>query len=159
MHMPPKPEMTIDESKTYRVTIQTNKGEVTLDLMPSLAPNTVNNFVSLVRAGYYDGLTFHRYVPDFVIQGGDPTGTGGGGPGYKFEDEPVKGEYREGAVAMANSGPHTNGSQFFICNSDCQHKLTKSYNLFGYVVLGQDVVNSLRQGDRMEKLTVEERAD
>ena len=157
--MPSRPEMTIDSAKTYRVTVQTNKGEITLDLMPSLAPVTVNNFVSLVKSGYYDGLTFHRYVPDFVIQGGDPTGTGGGGPGYKFEDEPVKGEYREGAVAMANSGPNTNGSQFFICNADCQHKLAKSYNLFGYVVLGQDVVNSLRQGDRMEKLTVEERAD
>jgi peptidyl-prolyl cis-trans isomerase B (cyclophilin B) len=155
--MPAKPEMTIDQTKTYRVTVDTTKGEVVMDLMPSLAPKTVNNFVSLARDGFYDGLTFHRYVPDFVIQGGDPDGTGSGGPGYKFEDEPVKGSYREGAVAMANSGPNTNGSQFFICNSDCQHKLTPNYNLFGYVVSGQDVVNSLRQGDRMNKLTVEER--
>jgi peptidyl-prolyl cis-trans isomerase B (cyclophilin B) len=155
--MPAKPEMTIDTSKTYRVTVDTTKGEVVMDLMPSLAPKTVNNFVSLARSGFYDGLTFHRYVADFVIQGGDPDGTGSGGPGYKFEDEPVKGSYREGAVAMANSGPNTNGSQFFICNSDCQHKLTPNYNLFGYVVTGQDVVNSLRQGDRMNKLTVEER--
>jgi cyclophilin family peptidyl-prolyl cis-trans isomerase len=155
--MPQPPEMTIDTSLTYRVTVDTNKGRFTMDLQPSLAPKTVNNFVTLARAGYYDGLTFHRYVPDFVIQGGDPTGTGTGGPGYRFEDEPVQGSYREGAVAMANSGPNTNGSQFFICNSDCQHKLAKSYNLFGYVVLGQDVVNSLRQGDVMSKLTIEER--
>ena len=149
--------MTIDDSKTYRVTVETNKGPVVMDLTPSMAPITVNNFVYLARQGYYDGLTFHRYVADFVIQGGDPTGTGSGGPGYKFEDEPVQGSYREGAVAMANSGPNTNGSQFFICNSDCQQKLTPSYNHFGYVVNGLDVVKQLRQGDRMVKLTVEER--
>jgi peptidyl-prolyl cis-trans isomerase B (cyclophilin B) len=155
--MPDKPPMTIDESKTYRVTVETNKGPVVIDLMPSLAPKTVNNFVYLARQGYYDGLTFHRYVENFVIQGGDPTGTGSGGPGYKFEDEPVKGSYREGAVAMANSGPNTNGSQFFICNSDCQQKLAPSYNHFGYVVEGLDVVKQLRQGDKMVTLTVEER--
>ena len=155
--MPDKPTMQIDESKTYRVTIDSSKGQFAMDLMPSLAPKTVNNFVYLAKQGFYDGLTFHRYVADFVIQGGDPTGTGSGGPGYKFEDEPVQGSYREGAVAMANSGPNTNGSQFFICNSDCQHKLAPSYNLFGYVVDGQAVVNSLRQGDKMEKVTVEER--
>ena len=154
--MPDKPEMTIDQSKTYRVSVDTNKGPVVMDLMPSLAPITVNNFVALARQGYYDGLTFHRYVADFVIQGGDPTGTGSGGPGYKFEDEPVQGSYREGAVAMANSGPNTNGSQFFICNADCQ-KLAPSYNLFGYVVDGLDVVKLLRQDDTMDKLTVEER--
>ena len=155
--MPDKPEMNIDQSKTYRVTIDSSKGAFAMDLQPSLAPNTVNNFVDLARQGYYDGLTFHRYVEDFVIQGGDPTGTGSGGPGYKFEDEPVKGSYREGAVAMANSGPNTNGSQFFICNADCQNKLAPSYNLFGFVVSGQDVVNSLRQGDVMNKVTVEGR--
>jgi peptidyl-prolyl cis-trans isomerase B (cyclophilin B) len=155
--MPEKPPMSIDESKTYRVTVETSKGPVVMDLMPSLAPKTVNNFVYLARQGYYDGLTFHRYVENFVIQGGDPTGTGSGGPGYKFEDEPVKGSYREGAVAMANSGPNTNGSQFFICNSDCQQKLTPSYNHFGYVVDGIDVVKQLRRGDKMVTLTVEER--
>ena len=155
--MPDKPEMTIDEAKTYRVTVESSKGQFALDLMPSLAPRTVNNFVNLARQGYYDGLTFHRYVPDFVIQGGDPTGTGSGGPGYKFEDEPVKGSYREGAVAMANAGPNTNGSQFFICNADCQHSLAKSYNLFGYVVDGMDIVQQLREGDKMEKVAVEER--
>ena len=155
--MADKPEMSIDQAKTYRATLDTNKGQVVMDLMPSLAPITVNNFVSLARKGYYDGLTFHRHVPDFVIQGGDPTGSGSGGPGYKFEDEPVKGSYREGAVAMANSGPNTNGSQFFICNADCQNKLTPSYNLFGYVVDGIDVVKQLRQGDRMDKVEIEER--
>ncbi|MEA2681907.1 MAG: peptidyl-prolyl cis-trans isomerase [Chloroflexota bacterium] len=155
--MPSKPEMNIDNAKTYRATIDTNKGQVVMDLQPSLAPVTVNNFVNLARDGYYDGLTFHRYVADFVIQGGDPTGTGSGGPGYQFEDEPVKGSYREGAVAMANAGPNSNGSQFFICNSDCQHKLAPSYNLFGYVVDGIDVVKQLRQGDKMDKVAIEER--
>ncbi|MHB8508688.1 MAG: peptidylprolyl isomerase [Candidatus Dormibacteria bacterium] len=149
--------MTINESMVYRVKVETNKGEFSMDLMPKMAPRSVNNFVALARQGFYDGLTFHRYVPEFVIQGGDPTGTGSGGPGYKFEDEPVQGSYREGAVAMANSGPNTNGSQFFICNTDCQSKLAKSYNLFGFVIDGQDIVNSLRQGDRMSKLVVEER--
>ncbi len=155
--MPEKPEMTIDVSKTYRVTVDTSKGPVVMDLMPSMAPKTVNNFVTLARQGFYDGLTFHRYVADFVIQGGDPTGTGSGGPGYKFEDEPVEGSYREGAVAMANSGPNTNGSQFFICIADCQTKLAPSYSLFGYVVDGIDAVKQLRQGDTMDKLSVEER--
>jgi len=154
--MAQKPEMNIDTTKTYRATVDTNRGQVVMDLMPSLAPVSVNNFVNLVRQGYYDGLTFHRYVADFVIQGGDPTGTGAGGPGYKFEDEPVKGSYREGAVAMANSGPNTNGSQFFICISDCQHKLAPSYNLFGYVVDGLDVAKQLRQGDTMDKIQLEE---
>jgi cyclophilin family peptidyl-prolyl cis-trans isomerase len=107
-----------------------------MDLMPSLAPITVNNFVALARQGYYDGLTFHRYVADFVIQGGDPTGTGSGGPGYKFEDEPVQGSYREGAVAMANSGPNTNGSQFFIIIGSQGEKLPPSYSLFGQVTSG-----------------------
>ena len=90
-----------------------------MDLDPQLAPNTVNNFVGLARDGYYDGLTFHRVVPEFVIQGGCPEGSGRGGPGYKFADEPVQGEYTLGAVAMANAGPDTNGSQFFICIDDC----------------------------------------
>jgi peptidyl-prolyl cis-trans isomerase B (cyclophilin B) len=155
--MADRPEMTIDKTKTYRATLDTNKGKVVMDLQPSLAPVTVNNFVHLARQGYYDGLTFHRYVADFVIQGGDPTGSGSGGPGYQFQDEPVQASYREGAVAMANSGPNTNGSQFFICNSDCQDKLAPSYNLFGFVVDGMDVVKQLRQGDRMQKVEIEER--
>ena len=100
--------------------------------------------MALSRAGFYDGLTFHRVVPEFVIQGGDPEGSGRGGPGYKWDDEPVKGEYRLGAVAMANAGPDTNGSQFFVCIDDCSRKLTKSYNLFGYVVDGIDVAPTRR---------------
>ena len=150
------PEMQIDERARYTITIDTDKGTIVMDLDPSLAPRTVNNFVSLARDGYYDGLTFHRVVPEFVIQGGDPDGTGRGGPGYKFADEPVKGEYTEGAVAMANAGPDTNGSQFFICIDDCTRKLTPSYNLFGYVTEGMDVAKSIAVGDRMRTVKVEE---
>ena len=114
------PQMNIDNETTYRVSIQTAKGTIVMDLDPKLAPNTVNNFVNLARDGYYTGLTFHRVVPDFVIQGGCPEGTGTGGPGYRFDDEPVNAEYTLGAVAMANAGPNTNGSQFFICIDDCR---------------------------------------
>ena len=96
--------MQIDLDTIYQVVIETDRGSMTMELDPRLAPNTVNNFISLARDGYYDNLTFHRVVPEFVIQGGDPEGSGRGGPGYKFEDEPVKGEYTLGAVAMANSG-------------------------------------------------------
>jgi cyclophilin family peptidyl-prolyl cis-trans isomerase len=112
----------------------------------------VNNFVGLARDGYYDKLTFHRVVPEFVIQGGCPEGSGRGGPGYKFADEPVKSDYTLGAVAMANSGPDTNGSQFFICIDDCTRKLTPNYNLFGYVVDGMDVALATTVGDTMESV-------
>jgi cyclophilin family peptidyl-prolyl cis-trans isomerase len=125
-------------------------------LDPSRAPKTVNNFVSLARDGYYDGLTFHRVVPEFVVQGGCPEGTGTGGPGYRFEDEPVKGEYELGAVAMANSGPNTNGSQFFICIDDCRQKLTPNYNLFGDVTEGIDVAQSVAVGDVMRSVQITE---
>ncbi len=152
------PALEIDDQAMYRVTIDTDKGDIVMDLDPQLAPNTVNNFVALARQGYYDGLTFHRVVPDFVIQGGCPQGTGTGGPGYKFADEPVKGEYTLGAVAMANAGPNTNGSQFFITIDDCRRKLSKDYNLFGYVVDGMDVAQSIDVGDTMKKVTVDERA-
>jgi cyclophilin family peptidyl-prolyl cis-trans isomerase len=152
------PAMQIDEDTIYQVVISTDRGEITLELDPKLAPVTVNNFVSQARDGFYDGLTFHRVVPDFVIQGGDPEGTGRGGPGYKFDDEPVKGEYTLGALAMANSGPNTNGSQFFICIDDCRRKLDKAYNLFGYVVDGIDVAQSVSQGDVMRSVSVTERA-
>ena len=151
------PEFEIDEQALYRVTIDTPKGRIVMDLDPQLAPNTVNNFVALARQGYYDGLTFHRVVPDFVIQGGCPQGTGTGGPGYQFSDEPVKGDYTLGAVAMANAGPNTNGSQFFITIDDCTRKLTKDYNLFGYVVDGIDVAQATQVGDVMQSVVVEER--
>ena len=143
------PEPQTDASKIYRVTITTDRGAIVMDLDPQLAPNTVNNFVGLARQGYYDGLTFHRVVPEFVIQGGCPEGSGRGGPGYKFADEPVKGEYTLGAVAMANAGPDTNGSQFFICIDDCTRKLTPNYNLFGHVRRGIDVAQAT-QGRRRD---------
>ena len=150
------PQMNINEQAPYRVTLQTNKGVIVMDLDPQLAPNTVNNFVNLARAGYYTGLTFHRVVPDFVVQGGCPEGTGTGGPGYRFDDEPVTGEYTLGAVAMANAGPNTNGSQFFICIDDCRSKLAPSYNLFGFVSNGMDVALSIEVGDVMETVEIEE---
>jgi cyclophilin family peptidyl-prolyl cis-trans isomerase len=155
--VPAKPTPQTDASKTYRVTITTGRGPIVMDLDPGLAPETVNNFVGLARDGYYDGLTFHRVVPDFVIQGGCPEGSGRGGPGYRFADEPVRGEYTLGAVAMANAGPDTNGSQFFICIDDCTTKLAKSYNLFGYVVEGMDVALATQVGDVMESVVVDER--
>jgi cyclophilin family peptidyl-prolyl cis-trans isomerase len=155
--VPTRPEAQTDESKTYRVTITTDRGAIVMDLDPQLAPNTVNNFIGLARQGYYDGLTFHRVVPDFVIQGGCPEGSGRGGPGYKFEDEPVKGEYTLGAVAMANAGPNTNGSQFFVCIDDCTRKLSKDYNLFGHVVEGIDIAQATQVGDVMRSVAIEER--
>jgi len=154
--MPQQPEPQTDASKLYRTTITTNRGTIVMDLDPQLAPNTVNNFVGLARTGYYDGLTFHRVVPEFVIQGGDPEGSGRGGPGYRFDDEPVKGEYTLGAVAMANAGPNTNGSQFFICIDDCTSKLQKAYNLFGYVTEGVHVAQAIQVGDVMQSVQIDE---
>src|SRR5256886_8658163 len=130
------PPMSINVDALYKVTITTDRGDIVMELDPALAPQTVNNFVSLARDGYYDNLTFHRVVPEFVIQGGCPQGTGTGGPGYKFPDEPVKSEYTIGAGAMANSGPHTNRSQFFICIHACTRKLTPNSNLFRHVLQG-----------------------
>jgi len=153
-----QPEPQTDEDSIYTVTIATGRGEIVMDLDPQLAPNTVNNFVGLARQGYYDGLTFHRVVPDFVVQGGCPEGSGRGGPGYKFADEPVKEEYTLGAVAMANAGPDTNGSQFFICIDDCTRKLSPDYNLFGHVTSGVETAQSIQVGDVMQSVTVEERS-
>jgi peptidyl-prolyl cis-trans isomerase B (cyclophilin B) len=150
------PPMTINTAHHFLATITTAKGTMTLCLDPALAPATVNNFVFLARNQFYDGLKFHRVVAGFVIQGGDPLGTGSGGPGYKFNDEPVKGDYTPGAVAMANSGANTNGSQFFIVTADQTGKLPKSYNLFGYVQTGMDVVLKIVQGDVMTSVTVQE---
>ena len=155
--MAQQPEPQTDDQTIYRVTIATDRGNIVMDLDPQLAPNSVNNFVGLARQGFYDGLTFHRVVPGFVIQGGCPLGTGTGGPGYKWADEPVKAEYTLGAVAMANAGKNTNGSQFFITIDDCTRKLTKDYNLFGYVVEGIDVAQATQVGDVMQSFTIEER--
>ena len=150
--------MQIDENTIYQVVIETDRGSITMELDPKLAPNTVNHFVVLARDGFYDGLTFHRVVPEFVIQGGDPEGSGRGGPGYKWADEPVRGDYTLGAVAMANAGPDTNGSQFFICIDDCRRKLQPLYNLFGYVIDGIEVAQNVQQGDVMRSVTITERA-
>jgi peptidylprolyl isomerase len=138
------PPNVIDNTKFYCAGINTNRGLIVLELDPQYAPNTVNNFVYLADAQFYDGLVFHRVVPGFIVQTGDPQGNGSGGPGYKFNDEPVKGNYTKGCVAMANSGANTNGSQFFICTSDDTAKLQKLYNLFGRVVLGMDVVQKIQ---------------
>lgn len=154
--MPSAPAFEIDPTDTFEATIATDRGDIVLSLDASLAPNTVNNFVVNARNGFYDGLTFHRVVPGFVIQGGDPEGTGRGGPGYRFADEPVRGEYTLGAVAMANAGPDTNGSQFFICIEDCRDKLQPLYTLFGYVTSGIEVAQSIEVGDRMNRVSVSE---
>ena len=152
------PELEIAPDAAFDVTIATDKGDIAMRLDASLAPTTVNHFVVQARRGFYDGLTFHRVVPGFVIQGGDPDGTGRGGPGYRFADEPVKGEYTLGAVAMANAGPDTNGSQFFICIEDCTDKLQPLYNLFGYVTSGIEVTQAIAVGDKMNSVTVVEQA-
>lgn len=150
------PAFEIDPDATFEVTIATTKGDIVMALDAKLAPISVNNFVVQARAGFYDSLKFHRVVPGFVIQGGDPDGTGRGGPGYKFDDEPVQGAYTLGAVAMANAGPNTNGSQFFICIEDCQTKLQPLYNLFGYVTSGIEVAQSIAVGDKMTTVSVAE---
>jgi cyclophilin family peptidyl-prolyl cis-trans isomerase len=137
------PAMTIDVNKTYIATIKTNQGDIKVQLDPKIAPVTVNNFVVLARDHFYDGVIFHRVIKNFMIQGGDPTGTGTGGPGYKFADEPVKGSYEIGSIAMANSGPNTNGSQFFICEGAQCTSLGPQYNLFGKTIDGIDVVHKI----------------
>ncbi|GIV67712.1 peptidylprolyl isomerase [Caldilinea sp.] len=151
------PPMAIDPKKTYRATIQTDRGDITLELYPQHAPKTVNNFVFLAREGFYDGVAFHRVIADFVIQGGDPTGTGRGGPGYRFEDEVKNNPLRHetGVISMANAGPNTNGSQFFITHSPQPH-LDGRHTVFGKVVSGMDVVNAIRQGDKMIKVVITE---
>jgi cyclophilin family peptidyl-prolyl cis-trans isomerase len=152
------PPMQIDATKLYEATITTNRGVMVLCLDPKLAPLSVNNFVALARNHFYDKLTFHRVVAGFVIQGGDPAGDGSGGPGYSFKDEPVKGDYTDGCVAMANAGPNTNGSQFFICIAD-DTRLPKSYNLFGSVDRGLEVAHATQVGDVMTTVTVAAQAD
>ncbi len=152
-----QPAVQIDTDKTYRATITTPRGTITLDMHPEHAPKTVNNFVTLARDGFYDGLVFHRVIPNFMVQGGDPTGTGMGGPGYTFEDEtqgnPLK--HERGVISMANSGPNTNGSQFFITHGPQPH-LNGRHTVFGEVTEGMDVVDAIKQGDTMDSVTIEE---
>ena len=135
------PEHAIDASKKYTANIETTAGTMTAELFPEDAPKTVNNFVFLARDGYYEDVIFHRVISGFMIQGGDPTGSGSGGPGYKFADEPVKRSYSRGTLAMANAGPNTNGSQFFIMHAD--YPLPPNYTIFGKLTDGEEVVDSI----------------
>lgn len=138
---PSLPPMKIDTTKQYFAILKTTKGDITIELNAKGTPVTVNNFVSLAEAKFYDKTIFHRVMKGFMIQGGDPMGTGRGGPGYRFDDEPFTGEYTRGTVAMANAGPNTNGSQFFIMHADVP--LEKNYVIFGRVVAGLDVVDAI----------------
>jgi len=138
------PAMTIDKNATYTADLTTSEGDIQIALDPTQAPKTVNNFVFLAKQGFYNGTTFHRVIPDFVIQGGDPEGTGQGGPGYQFADElPKAGQYAIGSVAMANAGPNTNGSQFFIITGQQGAALPPNYSLFGKVTQGQDIADKI----------------
>jgi len=149
------PEMTIDPSKVYTVKLETSRGDIELELYPEHAPKTVNNFVFLVNETFYDGVKFHRVIENFMIQGGDPEGTGRGGPGYRFEDEfvgnPLKHESK--VISMANAGPNTNGSQFFITHLPTPH-LDGKHTVFGKVTQGVDIVDAIRQGDVIKKASV-----
>ncbi len=149
------PPMTIDTSKQYATTIETEKGNIGLELFASDVPVTVNNFVFLAREGFYDNTTFHRVIPDFMAQGGDPTGTGTGGPGYKFADEFTRHTHSAGALSMANSGPGTNGSQFFITYTPQSH-LDHKHTVFGQLALGMKILESLENGDTIVRITIEE---
>jgi peptidyl-prolyl cis-trans isomerase B (cyclophilin B) len=151
------PPMNIDANKKYSATFNTSHGEILCELFAKDAPTTVNNFVFLARDGFYDDTVFHRVIPNFMIQGGDPTGTGGGGPGYQFADEfngnPHK--HQVGSLSMANAGPNTNGSQFFITHV-VTNWLDGKHTVFGKVLSGQDVVNAIQQGDKLISVTISE---
>lgn len=151
------PELSIDEDKVYQVKLETTRGEIQLELYPEHAPKTVNNFVFLVNEAFYDGVKFHRVIDNFMVQGGDPTGTGMGGPGYKFEDELSSNllKHSKKVISMANSGPNTNGSQFFITHLPQSH-LDGKHTVFGKVTQGEDVVDSIQQGDLINKASVVE---
>jgi cyclophilin family peptidyl-prolyl cis-trans isomerase len=155
------PPMFIDAAVRYSAGMVTSKGTLTIALDPIAAPKTVNNFVVLARYHYFDGIVFHRVIPGFVLQGGDPLGTGTGGPGYRFEDElPKPGRYELGSLAMANSGPNTNGSQFFIISGPQGARLPPSYSLFGKVIRGLDVVVAIdaighQSGRPKERVVIE----
>ncbi len=155
---PAAPPLRIDAAKKYTATFQTSKGAIVCELFAKDAPNTVNNFVFLAREGFYDSTVFHRVIADFMIQGGDPTATGRGGPGYQFADE-FKGNPRRhavGSLSMANAGPNTNGSQFFITHV-VTNWLDGKHTVFGQVLSGQDVVNAIQQGDRIQSIAIEEK--
>ena len=151
------PDLHIDYSKRYHCLMQTSKGQIEIQLYANAAPNTVNNFVFLANEGFYDGITFHRVINNFMIQGGDPTGSGSGGPGYRFDDE-FDGNpqtHQTGSLSMANAGPNTNGSQFFICHAPQPH-LDGKHTVFGQVIQGQEVVNAIDQGDTIVEVSITE---
>ncbi|MEP6960837.1 MAG: peptidylprolyl isomerase [Acidobacteriota bacterium] len=152
------PPMAIDPSKSYTATFKTTRGEIVVELFAKDAPKTVNNFVFLAKDKFYDGLNFHRVIPNFMVQGGCPSGSGTGGPGYRFEDE-VKNRqnqsHKPGVLSMANAGPGTNGSQFFITHVDCSY-LDDKHTVFGKVTKGKDIVDSVKQGDKIESITITE---
>ena len=160
------PSMTIDTSKRYIATIETDKGDLVIELFAKDVPVTVNNFVFLAREGFYDGSTFHRVIPGFMVQGGDPTGTGMGNPGYKFADEFSQHQHVAGALSMANAGPNTNGCQFFITYAP-QHALDGKHAVFGRLIEGMDVLKKLTPrdpnqnpkftGDKIIRITIEEK--
>ena len=156
---PAPPQLTIDTNKKYTATFTTSKGNIVCELFTKEAPKTVNNFVFLARDHFYDGTTFHRVIPNFMIQGGDPTATGRGGPGYRFEDEvdPKKNphKHKPGTLSMANAGPHTNGSQFFITHVATDW-LDGKHTVFGQVTSGKDVVDKIQQGDQLTSVTIAE---
>jgi len=149
------PPMGIDTSKHYTATIQTEKGNLVLELFASDVPLTVNNFVFLAGDGFYDGTTFHRVIPGFMAQGGDPTGTGRGNPGYSFEDEFTRHTHVAGALSMANSAPDTNGCQFFITYTP-QHQLDGKHSVFGQLIEGMDVLGKIKPGDTIIRIVIEE---
>lgn len=151
------PATVIDPAKSYTVTITTNRGAITLQLDAKSAPKTVNNFVFLAKDNFYDGVIFHRVIPDFMVQTGDPEGTGRGGPGYRFEDEFTgnKNSHERGVISMANAGPGTNGSQFFITHVPCPW-LNGKHTVFGKVTSGMDVVDAIQAGDVMQTVVVTE---
>jgi len=149
------PVMKLDTSKQYTATIKTAKGDLTLELFAADVPLTVNNFVFLAREGFYNGTTFHRVIPGFMAQGGDPTGTGAGGPGYKFADEFTGHTHVTGALSMANAGPNTNGSQFFITYAPQPH-LDGHHSVFGQLKKGMDVLKMIKNGDVIEQIAIEE---
>jgi peptidyl-prolyl cis-trans isomerase B (cyclophilin B) len=148
--------MAIDANKQYTAIIETEKGKLVLELFASDVPVTTNNFVFLAREGFYDDTTFHRVIPGFMAQGGDPTGTGTGNPGYRFADEFTDHTHVAGALSMANAGPNTNGSQFFITYTP-QHGLDGKHSVFGQLVEGMDVLKSIESGDTITRITIQER--
>jgi peptidyl-prolyl cis-trans isomerase B (cyclophilin B) len=151
------PQMTIDPNKQYTATFETSKGQIVCDLFAKDAPVTVNNFVFLARDHFYDNTKFHRVIEDFMVQGGDPEGTGRGGPGYRFQDETKNNphKHRVGSLSMANAGPNTNGSQFFITHVVTDW-LDGKHTVFGQVKSGQNVVNAIKQGDTLKSVTIQE---